>query len=344
MTGPGLKGPEPLLAVEDLRVHLPASWGTVRAVDGVSFRLAKGKTLAIVGESGCGKSMLCRSIMGLAPSSAVFPDRARILFSGTELSGLSEKQLNRIRGRKMAMVFQDPMTSLNPAVTIGRQLMEGMRYHFKLQKEEAVNRAVELLRSVGIPNPSMRLGQHPHQLSGGMRQRVAIAIALSCRPELLIADEPTTALDVTVQSDILSLLARFQEERDMAMILVTHDLGVAGSFADEIAVMYAGRIVEQAASQDLFDHYRMPYTRMLVRAIPRLSDPPHTRLPVIDGRPPDLSDPPSGCRFAPRCPDAADKCVHNDPPLVAMPGTGHSYACFFPINDTRSRKARKAGT
>jgi oligopeptide/dipeptide ABC transporter ATP-binding protein len=239
----------------------------------------------------------------------------------------------------MAMVFQDPMTSLNPVMKIGRQITEGLRYHLDLPKEEATNQALQLLDSVGIPDPKRRIGQYPHELSGGMRQRVTIAIALACGPKLLFADEPTTALDVTVQAQILNLLNQQQRERHMAMVLVTHDLGVVAGRTDEIAVMYAGQIVEKAPTRALFAHVRMPYTEALLRSIPKLESPSHTRLQIIGGRPPDLIHPPSGCRFAPRCPYAQAKCHTEMPPLVEAETPGHEYRCWFPVGTEAGREA-----
>lgn len=322
---------KPLLQVEDLSVRIPIPGGTVRAVERVSFNVERGRTLALVGESGSGKSMLCRAIMGILPGNAAVTGKAGICFDGRNLTHLPEKELNRIRGREIGMVLQNHMSSLNPVLTIGRQIMEPMRYHLGISAAEAGRRALELLQAVGIPQPEMRWNCHPHQLSGGMRQRAAVAIALSCNPNLLIADEPTTALDVTVQAELLNLLALVQKERNMAMILVSHDLGVVAGRVHETAVMYAGRIVEQAPTVELFARMRMPYTRALFDAIPRLDDPPHTPLKAVDGQPPDLSAPLVGCPFAPRCPRAQVRCREKEPPLTADEGTeNHRYACWFP--------------
>ena len=319
-----------LLHVEDLSVHIPCAGGTVRAVDRVSFRLEAGKTMALVGESGSGKSMLCRAIMGIAPGRARFPGAKRILFDGRDLARLTPRELNGIRGREIGILLQNPLSSLNPVLTVGRQITEPMLHHLGISKSQADLRALELLRAVGIAQPEARVLCHPHQLSGGMRQRVAIAIALSCDPKLLIADEPTTALDVTVQAEILNLLSRLQRERTMAMILVTHDLGVVAGRAHETAVMYAGRIVEKAPTVDLFSRMRMHYTKALLDAVPGLDAPPHQKLKAIGGQPPDLTAPQAGCPFAPRCPRAEERCRSEEPSLASEGNRDHSYACWFP--------------
>ncbi|MEC9347834.1 MAG: ABC transporter ATP-binding protein [Pseudomonadota bacterium] len=321
----------PLLRVEQLSTHFDTRAGLVRAVDGVSFHVDAGETLGLVGESGCGKSVLSRTIMGLLPSYARVPDQSRILFNGTDLLTLGRRQRRAISGPGLAMVFQDPMTSLNPVLRIGEQISESMRFHFGTPRAEGRRKAISLLGDVGIPQPEVRVDQYPHQMSGGMRQRVAIAIALACEPKLLIADEPTTALDVTVQAGILELLKDAQRRRGMAMILITHDLGVVAGRADRVAVMYAGRIVETAPVRELFARTRMRYTQALLDSIPRLDAPPHTRLNAIAGRPPSLIDPPAGCRFAPRCAAAQERCRVEVPDLSADSGcAAHSFACWFP--------------
>ncbi len=325
----------PLLSVADLQTHFETAKGLLRAVDGVSFDLIQGRTLGIVGESGCGKSVLARTLMGLLPGNARLAPEARIAFDGRDLRTLSEKALRQVRGRDIAMVFQDPMTSLNPVMPVGRQIVEALTRHLGMSTTQARSRAVELLQSVGIPQPDIRVKQYPHELSGGMRQRVAIAIAISCEPKLLIADEPTTALDVTVQSEILDLLQQQQRERHMAMILITHDLGIVAGRCDEVAVMYAGRIVERGGTMDLFANARMPYTEALLQSIPRMENPPHQRLQAISGRPPDLVMPPPGCRFAPRCAYVGERCRHETPALVADDPSGHEYACWRPIEPAR---------
>ena len=319
---------EPLLTVEDQRTAFATARGLVRAVDGVSFTLPRGRTLGVVGESGSGKSVLSRSIMRLLPPNARASGAIRL--GGRDLTAMSEKALRALRGPEVAIIFQDPMTSLNPVMTIGAQIGEVLTHHLGMSRKAAKARAVELLASVGLPQPDVRVDQHPHQLSGGMRQRVAIAIAIACEPALLIADEPTTALDVTVQAEILDLLARQQAERNMAMILITHDMGVVAGRCDEVAVMYAGRIVEQATTADLFRDTRMPYTAALLASIPRLDDPPHRKLEAIAGRPPDLIHPPAGCAFSPRCRFANDLC-RTQPPALEETGRGHRFACWRPM-------------
>ena len=320
-----------LLVVDNLKTYFQTERGLVRAVDGVTFTLAEGRTLGVVGESGSGKSVLSRSIMNLLPKRGVLRE-GTVTFDGQITTSLRPKESRKLYGTGMAMIFQDPMTSLNPVVKIGRQITESLRLHFDMDKKFANETAEELLRSVGIPEPRRRLSEYPHQLSGGMRQRVVIAIALSCGPKLLFADEPTTALDVTVQKQILNLLARQQAERRMSMILVTHDLGVVAGRTDEIMVMYAGLAVEKAPTTSLFAHMRHPYTEALLRSIPKIGDPSHTRLTAIPGRPPNMITPPPGCRFAPRCPYAQQKCHEELPPLTADVGNPeHLYRCWFPV-------------
>jgi peptide/nickel transport system ATP-binding protein len=318
------------LEVEDLRTSFRTPAGRVKAVDGVSFTLERGKTLGIVGESGSGKSVLSRSIMGLLPASNV-ERTGSIRYRGTELLGMPDKAMRQMWGNELAMVFQDPMTSLNPVMRIGKQITESLLHHLEMSKEEAEEQAVALLRSVRIPEAQKRLRQYPHELSGGMRQRVVIAVALACGPHLLFADEPTTALDVTVQAQILDLLDQQRRERFMSMVLVTHDLGVVAGRADDIAVMYAGKIVEMAPTKQLFADMRMPYTEALFDSIPKLDLPSHTRLAVIPGRPPDLINPPAGCNYAPRCNRAQERCLVEEPPLMDAETPGHRYACFYPV-------------
>ena len=329
----------PLLEIEDLRTHFHTSRGRVRAVDGVSFTLERGRTLGVVGESGSGKTVLARSIMGLLPRSNV-ERTGTIRYEGTDISDYSQAEMRHVWGPEMAMIFQDPMTSLNPVMKVGRQITESIRYHLDMGKGEAEDLAVSLLTSVGIPEPAKRIKEYPHQLSGGMRQRVVIAIALACGPKLLFADEPTTALDVTVQAQILNLLDDQQRERFMAMLLVTHDLGVVAGRAHDIAVMYAGKIVEKASALRLFSSMRMPYTEALLESIPKLEYRSHTRLASIPGRPPDLVSPPKGCNFAPRCRYAQERCLEEEPPLVPTEDDpGHLYACHFPVGTEAGREA-----
>jgi oligopeptide/dipeptide ABC transporter ATP-binding protein len=319
---------EVLLEVSELRVTFAGRGRPVHAVDGMSFAVHAGQTLAIVGESGSGKTVSCRAVMGLLPPAAVITGSAR--FAGTQLIGLTDDQLRAHRGANIAMVFQDPTRSLNPTMRIGSQIAEAVRTHRRVTKDQARERAVELLRLVRIPLPERRFAEYPHQMSGGMRQRVMIAIALACRPRLLIADEATTALDVTTQAQIMELLLELQAELGMALMLISHDLGLAASYADDVIVMYAGRIVEQAPASRLFSRVRMPYTQALLEAIPRLERPPHSPLPVVGGRPPDLSALPAGCSFAPRCRRAADDCRAAEPPL-AEHEPGHHWACWHPV-------------
>jgi oligopeptide transport system ATP-binding protein len=309
---------EPLLSVRDLSTHFFTRDGVVHAVDGVSFEVEKGRVLGIVGESGCGKTVTALSIMGLIPKPPARIVGGEVLFNGRDLSKLSERELEDVRGSQIAMIFQDPMTSLNPTLTIGTQITETIRRHFGSSKAAARSKAVALLEEVRIPNARARLDDYPHRLSGGMRQRVMIAIALSCEPELLIADEPTTALDVTVQAQVLDLLEELQESHGTAMILITHDMGVVAEAAHDVVVMYAGQIVEQAPVLELFDHPEHPYTEALLGALPQIEGEGirRRRLTAIPGRPPDLVDPPETCRFAPRCKYAGgDSCTTHMPEL-----------------------------
>jgi oligopeptide/dipeptide ABC transporter ATP-binding protein len=324
-----------LLDVDDLRTHFFMRRGVVHAVDGVSFSVSRGRTLGIVGESGCGKSVTALSLIGLVPSPPAKIVGGRILFEGRDLTSLSERELEDVRGREIAMIFQDPMTSLNPTVTIGTQITEAMHRHLDLTRADARRRAVELLEEVRLPRAAERLDDYPHLLSGGMRQRVMIAAALSAQPKLLIADEPTTALDVTVQAQILDLLDELRREYEMAMILITHDMGVVAQVADEVAVMYAGQIIEQADVLELFEHPEHPYTEALLGALPPLEGGRirEGRLTAIPGRPPELIDPPPICRFSPRCPYAgADACTSEAPPLREI-RPGHVVRSFHPASE-----------
>jgi oligopeptide transport system ATP-binding protein len=324
-----------LLEVDDLRTYFYTREGAVQAVDGVSFHVDIGKTLGIVGESGCGKSVTALSIMGLIPKPPAKIVTGSVVFDGRDLTKLTERQLEDVRGREVAMIFQDPMTSLNPTFKIGTQITETLRRHFDTSKEEARRRAVELLEEVGIPRAADRLDDYPHQFSGGMRQRVMIAIALSCNPKLLIADEPTTALDVTIQAQILDLLERLREEHQMAMILITHDMGVVAEVADDVAVMYAGQIVEQAPALELFENPEHPYTEALLGALPQLEGEGirEGRLTAIPGRPPDLVNPPEACRFAARCPyQGSDSCA-TEPQELREVRTGHLVRSAHPTSE-----------
>ena len=308
----------PLLRVEGLVTAFDTEGGVVRAVDGVDLTVEAGRTLGLVGESGCGKSVTALSIVGLLPRPAARIEAGRILLDGTDLARADEATLHRIRGRHIGMVFQEPMTALNPVQRIGRQVGEALRLHRGLDARAALARAVELLRGVGIPDPELRVSEYPHQLSGGMRQRAMIATALACGPDLLIADEPTTALDVTVQAQVLDLLRKLRRERSMGLLLITHDLGVIAENCDEVLVMYAGRVAERASVTELFARPRHPYTRGLLASMPRLETPRKTRLPVIEGTVPSLAAMPEGCRFAGRCPWRTERCTREVPALRAI--------------------------
>ena len=314
-----------LLEVRGLRVHFDTDAGAFRAVDGVSFSLEPGRTLGLVGESGCGKSVTALSIMGLVPRPPGRVAGGEILFDGEDLLQCPPGRMRELRGDRLAMIFQEPMTSLNPAFTIGEQIVEALLRHRKASKSEARERAIEALRQVRIPSPERRFDDYPHRLSGGMRQRAMIAMALACRPKLLICDEPTTALDVTIQAQILELMRTLREETGTAIILITHDLGVIAELADDVAVMYAGRIVEQAPSAKLFDSPQHPYTVGLLGSIPKLHAT-QERLAVIEGQVPDPLALPSGCRFRPRCPFAVEACARE--PELAMVVERHAAACW----------------
>jgi peptide/nickel transport system ATP-binding protein len=328
----------PLLALEELRVRFHAAHRTVRAVDGVTLSLARGATLGVVGESGSGKSVMARSIMGLLPGADI---TGHVHFEGQDMATLPVRARRRIWGPGMAMVFQDPLTSLNPVMKIGTQIVEAIRAHRNVSRSEALGQAVQLLNDVRVPEAKRRVDQYPHELSGGMRQRVAIAIALSCSPKLLIADEPTTALDVTIQAEILDLLQELQESRQMSLILISHNLAVVAGRTDRIAVMYGGRIVEYGPTASVFEHTRMPYTEALLNALPRPDLPAHARLEAISGRPPDPTRPMPGCCFHPRCPYVQQVCREETPGLRAAETTDHDYACWFPLGQpARAVEAR----
>ncbi len=321
----------PLLEVRNLRVGFQTDNGLLTAVDDVDFTLEAGKTLGVVGESGCGKSVTAMSLMRLLPQPAGVILGGEVLLEGRDLTKLPIEDMRKIRGNDIAMIFQEPMTALNPVLRVGRQIIEAIQLHEPMSPEKAVKRAVELMEWVGIPAPDQRVNEYPHQLSGGMRQRVMIAMALSCHPKVLIADEPTTALDVTVQAQILDLLKRLQRETGMAVILITHDLGVIAEVCDDVAVMYAGRIAERGPVREIFAKPLHPYTQGLINCLPKLDHPPKTNLPVIPGMVPSLRDMPAGCRFASRCPNK-----HSDDVLTTRQpckecGGGHGVeacACF----------------
>jgi peptide/nickel transport system ATP-binding protein len=332
----------PLLEVEHLSTSFATSRGMLRAVDDVSLTLGRGETLGVVGESGSGKSVLVRTIMNILGSNATVSDETKVIFDGRDTRALTRAEARHFWGREIAMVFQDPMTSLNPVRRISKQITEPIRYHLGLDQKAATARAVELLERVGIPEPRRRLDNYPHELSGGMRQRVTIAIAISCEPKLLVADEPTTALDVTVQKQILDLLASLQSELGMSMIMITHDLGVVAAYADRIAVMYAGRMIERADAISLFESTRHPYTEALLESIPRIEDPSHTPLRVTAGRPPNPLSLPSGCRFSPRCRYAQPTC-HVEEPTLSPASATHEYACFFPVGSPEALAVLGAG-
>ena len=316
-----------LLEVRNLRTSFLTRAGKVRAVDGVSWDVQEGETVALVGESGCGKSVSALSIMRLVAEPAGRIEGGEIVYKGRDLLKLSDEEMRAVRGREIGMIFQEPMTSLNPVLTIGRQLTEGLEIHLKMSQEQAQARAIELLGMVGIPDPARRLKQYPHHFSGGMRQRMMIAMALACNPSLILADEPTTALDVTIQAQILELMKDLSKRLGVAMLIITHNLGVVARYADRVNVMYAGRIIEQASAAELYANPRHPYTLGLLRSVPRLDEPRRARLDPIDGQPPDLSRLPAGCAFSPRCAYKVARCAEGAPPLASV-GTAHTSACW----------------
>ena len=319
-----------LLEVNDLRTRFHTPEGTVYAVNGVSFDLAEGETLAVVGESGCGKSVTMLSILGLIPRPPGEIVTGSALYHGVDLLKVTEEQLEHLRGKDIAMIFQDPMTSLNPVLTIGRQITESLRMHMGMNADQARERTIQLLEMVGIPDPARRLGDYPHQFSGGMRQRVMIAMALACAPSILIADEPTTALDVTIQAQIVELAIRMREQMGMALIWITHDLGVVASIADRVIVMYAGYIVEEAGIDAMYDDPRHPYTLALREALPRHDRRRDHRLKSIPGAPPGLHVEPHGCPFAPRCEFALERCWDENPTLTPV-HQNHRIACWVDV-------------
>lgn len=329
-----------LLEVQDLYVSFHTDSGEVQAVRGVSFRVQKGKTLAIVGESGCGKSVTSQAIMKLLPIHLSEYKRGKIIYQDKDLIKTGEKQMQKIRGKEIAMIFQDPMTALNPTMTVGAQIMEAIRKHQKVTRSQAKEKALEMFKLVGIPSPESRLAQYPHQFSGGMKQRIMIAIALCCTPNILIADEPTTALDVTIQAQVMDLMKELQRKLDTAIILITHDLGVVAETADEVAVMYAGKIVETGTVHEIFSAPRHPYTWGLMNAMPKLNQDRKQALLPIPGVPPDLFAPPKGCAFANRCPYAMKICEQVDPEVTTCSST-HQVSCWLehPMAKTKRESA-----
>ncbi|MGI2328326.1 ABC transporter ATP-binding protein [Planococcus sp. YIM B11945] len=327
-----------LLEVNDLKVSFRTYGGEIQAVRGVSFHVEEGETLAIVGESGCGKSVTAQAIMGMIPRPSGKVKNGEILFGNRDISKLSPGKLQQVRGSEIGMIFQDPMTSLNPTMKVGSQIREGIIKHQKLPKNEAKKKAVEMLKLVGIPDAEKRYSQYPHEFSGGMRQRVVIAIALACDPKLIIADEPTTALDVTIQAQILDLLKDIQKKRNASIILITHDLGVVAEVADRVAVMYAGIIVESGTAEEIFENPKHPYTWGLLKSVPKLDALVKERLIPINGTPPDLFAPPAGCPFAARCPFAMEVCVSHMPEAEQFSVT-HQAKCW--LNDKRAAKGKE---
>lgn len=340
MGDPALAADAPLLSLQNLQTHFFTEDGVVRSVDGVSYDVAPGEVLGVVGESGCGKSVTALSIMGLIPNPPGRVVGGRIEFEGQNLLDLGEREMRKIRGNRISMIFQEPMTALNPVFTVGEQVIEAAVLHQGLSKAEARRKAVEMFDLVGIPSPDQRVDEYPHQLSGGMKQRVMIAMALICRPKLLIADEPTTALDVTIQAQILDLLGDLQRELGMSVILITHDLGVVAETAHRVAVMYAGRIIEFSDVKTVFENPKHPYTRGLFRSLPVMGAR-KDRLEVIPGSVPDLVNLPAGCRFAPRCPDVMDHCLKEDPELLALTGQ-HQVACHLHATEAGAASGKGA--
>jgi oligopeptide/dipeptide ABC transporter ATP-binding protein len=317
-----------LLEIRDLRTQFFTSAGVVKAVDGISYDVDEGETVAIVGESGCGKSISALSVLRLVPDPPGRIVGGSIRYRGRDLLALSDEEIRHVRGRDIAMVFQEPMTSLNPVLTIGRQLTETLQQHLGMTREQANARAVELLGMVGIAEPERRLKQYPHHFSGGMRQRVMIAMALCCNPKLIIADEPTTALDVTIQAQILELLKELTRRMGVALIVITHNLGIVARYADRVNVMYAGKIIESGSAPDIYHDPRHPYTLALLRSVPRMDQPRRARLDPVHGQPPDLSRLDDGCAFRPRCSFAGPRCAAEIPPLMAAGQPSHAAACW----------------
>ena len=323
-----------LLQVKDLRTHFFTDEGVVRAVDGISYDVQEGETMGLVGESGCGKSVSALSILRLIPSPPGKIVGGEVWFDGQDLLKVDEDEIRHVRGNRIAMIFQEPMTSLNPVLTIGRQITEALELHLKMNRNAANRRAVELLELVGIPEAHTRLNDYPHQFSGGMRQRVMIAMALSCNPKLLLADEPTTALDVTIQAQILEIMARLSSEFGTAVIIITHNLGVVARYANRVNVMYAGKIVESGSAREIYGRPRHPYTLGLLRSVPRLDEARRDKLVPIEGVPPDLANIPPGCSFYPRCSYRIDRCRQEEPPLMLV-DEKHYAACWVDVRQGR---------
>ena len=317
----------PLLQVNDLKTHFYTFEGVVKAVDGITYELEEGETLGLVGESGCGKSVSAMSLMRLIPDPPGKIVEGEVIFDGEDILKIDMDDMRRIRGGKMSMVFQEPMTSLNPVLTVEKQLTETLQLHMGMSPDEAKAEGVNLLERVGIPDPRSRIKQYPHQFSGGMRQRVMIAMALSCNPKLIIADEPTTALDVTIQAQILELMKSLTSEFGVALIVITHNLGVVARYADRVNIMYAGKIIERGTAREIYSNPRHPYTIGLLNSVPRLDLPRRAKLEPIEGQPPDLINVPTGCSFRARCRWAIDKCATDTPPLTNL-DEGHMAACF----------------
>ncbi|KHE72756.1 ABC transporter ATP-binding protein [Halobacillus sp. BBL2006] len=327
-----------IMEVNDLKTHFHTKKGVVKAVDGVSLKVKKGEILAVVGESGCGKSVTSQSIMRLVGEKKSEEVTGEVLYHGQDLLKKSSLEMQKIRGKDLSMVFQDPMTSLNPAYTVGTQIAEMPIIHEKKDKKSAWKRAVEMLTKVGIPSPAKRAEQYPHHFSGGMRQRGVIAMSLACDPDLIIADEPTTALDVTIQAQVLDILRGLRDETGTAIVLITHDLGVVAELCDKVAVMYAGKIVEEGTVEDIFDRPKHPYTQGLLNSVPRPGK--RERLQPIEGQPPNLHDLPKGCRFAERCPFVMDQCLEKQPELIASESEQHTVACWLEEEDNNDGNGR----
>jgi oligopeptide/dipeptide ABC transporter ATP-binding protein len=330
---------ERLIEVKGLKVQFATEDGIVHAVDGVDFELSRGEVLGIVGESGSGKSVTAMTLLGLTRDRNTRFE-GEVLYKGRNVLAMNEDELQEVRGNEMSMIFQDPMTSLNPVYTVGKQISEAIRVHERADKNQAKRRAIDLLKQVGIPNADSRVDNYPHEFSGGMRQRAMIAMALACNPDVLIADEPTTALDVTIQAQIIELIDRLKDEFNSAVILITHDLGVVADVANEILVMYAGRVVERADTRSLFYDPQMPYTWGLLGSIPRLDRPKQERLHSIEGTPPSLIRTPTGCKFRPRCPHAFDKCMQEPALENRVETPGHLDRCWLSVSDKRSLRER----